>query len=176
MTGMSGDPLVSTRISLAWPPALPSELTSTLVLTGRTGAFVDLRIFTNGDHIGQIDWATAGLKTWLPDSTPVPYEEVWRRLPLPPVATVRATFLRAGDAFIARVGDYQLGIAKGAEKSGFLARSMERKTEGGEWEEVSVVGGERARTELPLAPDGFQGKEGDAVTIGGIEWVVLENS
>ncbi|KAL8284305.1 hypothetical protein RQP46_005054 [Phenoliferia psychrophenolica] len=188
MTGMSSDPLVSTRISLAWPPALPSELTSTLVLTGRTGAFVDLRIFINGDHIGQIDWATAGLKTWLPDSTPetpkamftshldsrfvpsdssstdsppepdvgvfqslpngdvletgsmpnplsptpllpVPYEEVWRRLPLPPVATVRATFLRAGDTFIARVGDYQLGIAKGDKESGFLARRMERKKE-----------------------------------------------
>ena len=69
---MGSDPLVSTRISLAWSPAPPEELTSTLVLTGRTGAFIDLRVFTSGSHVGEIDWATAGLKTWLPDSTPGP--------------------------------------------------------------------------------------------------------
>lgn len=64
------EPMVSTRISLAWPPLGADELTDTLVLTGRSGAFVDLRVFVRGEHTGEIDWATAGRKSWLPDSTP----------------------------------------------------------------------------------------------------------
>ena len=63
-------PLVSTRVSLRWPPSPPSETTDTLVLTGRTGTFLDLRVFISGPRRGTIDWATAGKKTYLPDSTP----------------------------------------------------------------------------------------------------------
>lgn len=65
---ISSEPLVSTRVSLRWPPALPQELTNTLVLTGRTGFFLDLRVFTHGPRKGEIDWATAGRKSWLGDS------------------------------------------------------------------------------------------------------------
>lgn len=65
-------PLVSTRLSLAWPPSPPSETTNTLVLTGRTGTFLDLRVFISGSRRGAIDWATAGEKSYLPDSTPGP--------------------------------------------------------------------------------------------------------
>ncbi|ORY92580.1 hypothetical protein BCR35DRAFT_348952 [Leucosporidium creatinivorum] len=63
-------PLVSTRVSLAWPPAAPFEDTDTLVIQGRTGFFLDLRIFISGPRVGEIDWASAGVKTFLPDSTP----------------------------------------------------------------------------------------------------------
>lgn len=46
----------STRVSIAWPPALPSEPTETLVL-GVGGWYVDLRV-TKADL--SIDWAMAG--------------------------------------------------------------------------------------------------------------------
>jgi hypothetical protein len=58
--------LVSTRVSLAWPPEPAREVTDTLVLSGRSGYFVDLRIFIEGSHVGEIEWATAGVKTALP--------------------------------------------------------------------------------------------------------------
>ena len=72
-------PLVSTRISIAWPPSIPpNEPTHTLVLTG-SKYFVDVRFYrdlkvaTNeGVKNGlesRIQWALAGTKTFLEDST-----------------------------------------------------------------------------------------------------------
>ncbi|TVY13543.1 hypothetical protein LARI1_G009261, partial [Lachnellula arida] len=53
----------STRISIAWPPAAPSEPTDTLVL-GVEGWYVDLRI-TKSDL--SIDWAMAGERITVPE-------------------------------------------------------------------------------------------------------------
>lgn len=53
---------VSTRISIAWPPAPPSEPTDTLVL-GVGGWYVDLRM-TKDDLI--VDWAMAGERIVVP--------------------------------------------------------------------------------------------------------------
>ncbi|TVY29257.1 hypothetical protein LHYA1_G002928 [Lachnellula hyalina] len=54
----------STRISIAWPPAAPSEPTDTLVL-GVGGWYVDLRI-TKSDL--SIDWAMAGERLTVPEN------------------------------------------------------------------------------------------------------------
>lgn len=65
--------MLSTRISIRWPPKLSSEITDTLVITSTTNKinyFLDLRIYNNDNALkGQVEWATAGIKTWLPEST-----------------------------------------------------------------------------------------------------------
>lgn len=112
-------------------------------------------------------------------STAVPYEEIWRRLPLPPAPTVRATFLRSegpgGRAFVGRVGGYQLGVC-GPEAGFYWFYARRSECLYGEWRETRCVGGVPARQNLPLVPDAFAGKEGDEVALGDRVWVVLENS
>ncbi|PFH50008.1 hypothetical protein AMATHDRAFT_146334 [Amanita thiersii Skay4041] len=51
---------VSHRKSIRWPPADPSEPTDTIVLTGETGVFVDVRIVKGSNAL---DWAIAGYRT-----------------------------------------------------------------------------------------------------------------
>ena len=65
---LTKEPLVSTRISIAWPPLPPSENTSTLVLTGRSGYYLDLRLFLAGPQKGEIEWASVGRKTFITTS------------------------------------------------------------------------------------------------------------
>ncbi|SGY49294.1 BQ5605_C001g00764 [Microbotryum silenes-dioicae] len=66
---MTMDPLVSTRVSIRWPPNAATEDCDVLVIQGRTGFFLDLRIFVDGhQRQGEIDWATAGWKKLLPAS------------------------------------------------------------------------------------------------------------
>ncbi|GAA5970858.1 hypothetical protein JCM11641_004483 [Rhodosporidiobolus odoratus] len=67
------DPLVSTRLSLRWPPAPAAEQSDVLVIQGRTGFFLDLRICrtegrdeTDEGKDSVVDWATAGWKRLLP--------------------------------------------------------------------------------------------------------------
>jgi hypothetical protein len=55
---------VSTRISIAWPPAAAAEPTDTLVL-GVESWYVDLRI-TKSDL--SIDWAMAGERLTVPEN------------------------------------------------------------------------------------------------------------
>ncbi|GAA6007917.1 hypothetical protein JCM10207_004923 [Rhodosporidiobolus poonsookiae] len=72
-------PLVSTRISLRWPPAPAAEHEAVLVIQGRSGFFLDLRVRRlEADGQGtappdlrekgeySVEWATAGWKTLLP--------------------------------------------------------------------------------------------------------------
>ncbi|KAG8954767.1 hypothetical protein FRC03_011406 [Tulasnella sp. 419] len=62
-------PLVSKRISIAWPPLVPHhENTDTLVLTGAS-YFIDVRILHNKDAEGRdvLDWGIAGIKEKLGD-------------------------------------------------------------------------------------------------------------
>ena len=144
----------------------------------------DIGIFhtlPNGDVL-ETGLMTNPTSTSTKPHTPVPYEEVWRRLPLPhPVSSVRATFLRSnapgGVAFLARVGRYQLGVC-GAEAGSywFYARRSEWNEEERGWREERCVGGEPARATLPLIPDGFEGTQGADVSLEGRVWVVLENS
>lgn len=109
--------------------------------------------------------------------TPVPYEEIWRRLPFP-TGPVRATFLRSvaadgGRAFIARVGPYQLGVGWAPDEN-FSARRSEWV--GDEWTETRCVGGEHARATLPLVPNVVVGNAGDKIELAGRVWTVLENA
>ncbi|GAA6027471.1 hypothetical protein JCM8097_007879 [Rhodosporidiobolus ruineniae] len=77
------DPLVSTRVSLALSHAAPSgESSAVIVLQGRSGFFLDLRIKHAGSAVPgrlgplefrgvdqrelEVDWATAGWKEFLP--------------------------------------------------------------------------------------------------------------
>ncbi|BGP15923.1 hypothetical protein JCM10213_003647 [Rhodosporidiobolus nylandii] len=73
------EPLVSTRISLRWPPAAAEEHEDVLVVQGRSGFFLDLRVrrVAGQDRdfggleqslAGETDvtWATAGWKSLLP--------------------------------------------------------------------------------------------------------------
>ncbi|KAI5474246.1 hypothetical protein MNV49_003767 [Pseudohyphozyma bogoriensis] len=76
----SAEPLVSTRISLRWPPAPAFENTDTLVLTGRTGFFLDLRVFTTGPKVGQVDWGIVGEKEWVEDKDGGPPKAVFKPL------------------------------------------------------------------------------------------------
>ena len=74
--GVHQDPLLSTRISLAWPPNdPPSESTHTIVFSGTTGWYMDMRVFIDevkqaGRVIGDLDWASVGRKEYTADSTP----------------------------------------------------------------------------------------------------------
>lgn len=77
------DPLVSTRVSLRWPPEPAAELEDVLVIQGRSGFFLDLRTrrtssqLVSGDgsrsttstQDAQVEWATAGWKVLLPPET-----------------------------------------------------------------------------------------------------------
>ncbi|EGU11844.1 Proteophosphoglycan 5 [Rhodotorula toruloides ATCC 204091] len=70
------DPLVSTRLSLRWPPEPPTEEEEVLVVQGRSGFFLDLRVkqrrleLADGSHKQanaakgncEVTWATAGWK------------------------------------------------------------------------------------------------------------------
>ncbi|GAA5897612.1 hypothetical protein JCM5296_003738 [Sporobolomyces johnsonii] len=65
------DPLVSTRVSIRWPPAPPTDHQAVCVIQGRSGFFLDLRVKrTPGLDVGEKDcevaWATAGWKELLP--------------------------------------------------------------------------------------------------------------
>ncbi|GAA5860019.1 hypothetical protein JCM1840_001843 [Sporobolomyces johnsonii] len=65
------DPLVSTRISIRWPPAPPTDHQAVCVIQGRSGFFLDLRLRrTIGHDLEEKDcevaWATAGWKELLP--------------------------------------------------------------------------------------------------------------
>lgn len=53
---------VSERRSIRWPPAPASEPTDTLVLSGPTGVFVDVRFLKDAPGEGVLDWAFAGFK------------------------------------------------------------------------------------------------------------------
>ncbi|KAK4702894.1 hypothetical protein P7C70_g3327, partial [Phenoliferia sp. Uapishka_3] len=122
-----------------------------------------------------------GLMTNPLSSTPsvaVPYEEIWRRLPLtspsPPCVFLRSNG-PGGVAFVGRIGDCQLGICS-AEREfyWFFARRLERKE--GDWKEVYCVGGEAARVTLPEIPEHVGEKEGEEVALSNRVWIVLENS
>ncbi|KJA17150.1 hypothetical protein HYPSUDRAFT_146874 [Hypholoma sublateritium FD-334 SS-4] len=58
---------VSERRSIRWPPAPASEPTDTLVLSGATGVFVDVRFLKDAPGEGVLDWAFAGVKEELRD-------------------------------------------------------------------------------------------------------------
>ncbi|GAA5923207.1 hypothetical protein JCM1841_005930 [Sporobolomyces salmonicolor] len=65
------DPLVSTRISIRWPPAPPTDDQAVCVIQGRSGFFLDLRITRtveqgSGEKDCEVTWATAGWKEVLP--------------------------------------------------------------------------------------------------------------
>ncbi|GAA5825648.1 hypothetical protein JCM11251_000322 [Rhodosporidiobolus azoricus] len=72
------DPLASTRVSLAWPPHPATEDCDVLVISGRSGFFLDVRVKRaagGGAEVEQgdseatepvVDWATAGWKKLLP--------------------------------------------------------------------------------------------------------------
>ncbi|BGP39786.1 hypothetical protein JCM10450v2_003757 [Rhodotorula kratochvilovae] len=72
------NPLASTRISLAWPPDPPAEDEDVVVISGRTGFFIDLRTARTrapdsaggAEGAGEVDawitWATVGWKELLP--------------------------------------------------------------------------------------------------------------
>ena len=66
---MTEQPQVSIRVSIRWPPAAAYEDSDILVLTGPSGTFIDLRIVKDGPRKGNIDWALAGNRILLPDST-----------------------------------------------------------------------------------------------------------
>lgn len=54
---------VSERRSIRWPPASASEPTYTLVLSGASGVFVDVRFLKDAPpEEGVLDWAFAGFK------------------------------------------------------------------------------------------------------------------
>jgi len=199
-------------------------------------------VFTSGSTPGTIDWASAGAKVELPDSTadvpkfsfpltidnrrsallgpdhlpdpsappdecsfhpmangdvletgempnldlpghPVrPYEEVWRRLPLPggPGGPGMAcVFLESVGpterTCVGRCGPWELGLRDGAQ--GFWGWRYDQQP-GGTWREVHVVGGEQARAGIPRLPEeGLPGaKEGETIEWEGRTWLVKENS
>ncbi len=54
---------ISERRSIRWPPAAASEPTYTLVLSGASGVFVDVRFRKDArPEEGVLDWAFAGFK------------------------------------------------------------------------------------------------------------------
>ncbi|GAA5908196.1 hypothetical protein JCM8208_000340 [Rhodotorula glutinis] len=246
------DPLASTRISICWPPEPAGEPEDVLVISGRHGFYLDLRIDkatcstsstptprqASGTVDPRIGWATAGRKEFLPlepgeehprarftalldsrlppssssssSSIPdaaappdegsfsplpngdvletgsmlrpstglvAPYEEVWRRLPVAPDARVVFLELVAGQhaqAYVGRVGDYELGLVRDAE-GGFGAVRRERRSgEDGRWETVFEAG-EGAR--LPSLA-GFDVPHDGAteVELAGRTWRVIEAS
>ncbi|GJN89128.1 hypothetical protein Rhopal_002102-T1 [Rhodotorula paludigena] len=77
------EPLVSTRVSLRWPPGPAAELEDVLVIQGRSGFFLDLRTRRTSSQLvpgeggrstpstqdAQVEWATAGWKVLLPPET-----------------------------------------------------------------------------------------------------------
>lgn len=58
----------SSRVSIAWESAPAYEDTDTLVLTIHDYS-LDLRVFTSGPQIGQIDWSTVAKVSELEGST-----------------------------------------------------------------------------------------------------------
>lgn len=246
--------------SASWQ--LPArELISLLlqVIQGRTGSFLDLRIFISGPRIGEIDWASSGVKTFLPDSTPgerplpvvenslqkirlvtnclatyaenpkavfdatidsrrpppnpsspsstepplpdegsftnlpsgdvletgsmansdaggvvQPYEEVWRRYPVEEDVRVLIVASEDDKAFIGRVGGWEVALKDATDSTDFLAWRRDKEEAG--WAEIYVVGGDKARRELPCLPEEVSGEVGDRVELGGRSWVIKENS
>ncbi|KAM0787564.1 hypothetical protein ACM66B_003634 [Microbotryomycetes sp. NB124-2] len=60
--------MVSYRRSLRWPPDEAYEDTNTLVIQGRTGLYIDVRVDRN--TLSNLSWGSAGIKSWLPDASP----------------------------------------------------------------------------------------------------------
>ncbi|KAK4056929.1 60S ribosomal protein L17B [Microbotryomycetes sp. JL221] len=60
-------PMVSYRKSLRWPPEAAYEDTDTLVIQGRTGLYIDVRV--DRQSRCELSWGSAGVKSWLPEST-----------------------------------------------------------------------------------------------------------
>jgi hypothetical protein len=78
-------------------------------------------------------------------------------------------------AFVGRIGRWQIGLKDGGGEGEepFLARSWELIE--GEWKERQVVGGQKAREELPLI-EMVDGAKGEVFGFGGSEWRVVEKS
>ena len=76
---------ISVRQHIRWPPAPPSEPTSTVVLTSPSRHFVDVRILASNGH-GEgggngdmkLDWAFAGTSSSQPGREPGTRHAVWR--------------------------------------------------------------------------------------------------
>lgn len=76
---------ISVRQYIRWPPAPPSEPTSTVVLTSPSRHFIDVRILIHdepgkGDVHGdsKLDWAFAGTSSSQPGQEPGTRHAVWR--------------------------------------------------------------------------------------------------
>ena len=76
---------ISVRRHIRWPPAPPSEPTSTVVLTSPSRHFVDVRILAptgpregGGDLDRRLDWAFAGTSTSRPGQEPGTRHAVWK--------------------------------------------------------------------------------------------------
>lgn len=116
----------------------------------------------------------------LPGAPVRPYEEVWRRLPLPQGGVgMKCLFLESVGGtertYVGRVGPWELGLRDG--EAGFWGWRYDQG-EGGEWKEVHVVGGEAAKAGIPRLPlEGLpEAKEGETIEWEGRQWLVKENS
>lgn len=109
-----------------------------------------------------------------------PYEEVWRRLPIAPDA--RVVFLELApspgaheQAYVGRVGEYELGVVRDAEGGlGAVRRERRERREDGRWETVFEAG-DGAR--LPSLAEFDVPRDGASeVELGGRTWRVIEAS
>ncbi|GAA5850206.1 hypothetical protein JCM9279_003565 [Rhodotorula babjevae] len=158
--------LLDSRLS---PSASSSSPTAAAAVLPDEGSFAPLH---NGDVLetGSMMRPETGLVA--------PYEEVWRRLPVAPDA--RVVFLELipapgaphEQAYVGRVGEYELGVAR--DVGGTFGAVRRERREDGRWETVFEAG-EGAR--LPsLADFDVPRDSGSEVELAGRTWRVVEAS
>jgi hypothetical protein len=142
---------ISKRISIRWHTNPPDEPTSTLVLTSRSGAFVDLRIRTRATSSGNgsssrdtLDWAFAGQASYAPSRThPDCIEGAWTHWVDSNVATGAAAAVDEDRGLMTplerEAGDggartLERGEMRNEEAGGAVQRYEEV------WEDVAVAG------------------------------------
>ena len=98
----------------------------------------------------------------------MPYEEIWRDLPVQGKSLVLLKSMGDIDkAFIGRIGVWFQGI--GTENG--VVNAARRKYEGGEWRTVFSIGTDQS---LPLIFEQHGWKKGDEIEIAGRWWKVLD--